>query len=110
MTYRFYTQLQKGRNNLETSSQNFTSPPSNSEAIDIVEGIRSKGKDVLNRKAHDDFDSAVDGIIAWIRDIRGSGSSYNGNGDIYRKTFNYGGEEYRLDIGVGGEMSGKWFV
>ncbi len=109
MTCRFYAQLQKGRNNLATSSENFTSPPSNSEAIAVVEGIRSKGKGVLNRKAHDDFDSAVDGIIAWIRNLRGSGSSFDGNGDQYRKTFNYGGEEYRLDIGVGGEMSNKWF-
>lgn len=109
MTYRFYAQLQKGRNNLTTSSENFTNPPSNSEAVAVVEGIRSKGNSVLNRKAHDDFDSAVDGIIAWIRNLRGLGSSFNGNGDIYRQTFNYDGEEYRLDIGVGGEMSGKWF-
>jgi hypothetical protein len=104
-TYRFYAQLQKGGTNLATSAENFTSPPTNSEAVAVVEGIRSKGKDDLNRKAHDDFESAVDGIITWIENLKGLGASYDGNGDVHREIFKYGGEEYRLDIGVGGEMS-----
>jgi hypothetical protein len=109
-TYRFYAQLQKGRDNLATSADTFSKPPSNSEAVSVVEGIRSKGKSELPRGARDDFDSAVDDMIAWIEVLRGTGMSFNGNGDRHRKTFRHDGDEYRLDIGVGGEVSGKWFV
>lgn len=111
-TYRFYAQLQKGTRNLTTSANTFSSTPTNSEAIDVVKDIRAKGKSELPRKAHDDFDSVVDSVIDWISNLRGSGMSFGGNGDIpsARRTFTYSGETYRLDIGVGGEVSEKWFV
>jgi len=109
-TYRFYAQLQKDRSNLATSAGTFSSPPTNSEAINVVEGIRSKGRSELPRDARDDFESAVDDMISWIRNLRGSGMSFNGNGDVHRETFRDDGDEYRLDIGIGGETSGKWFV
>jgi hypothetical protein len=109
-TYRFYVQLQKGKKNLATSGGEFSAPPNNSEAISVVEGIRSKGKSEVPRGARNDFESAVDDLISWIKNIRGTGMSFSGNGDQYRKTFKHDGEEYRLDIGIGGEGSRKWFV
>lgn len=104
--------MQKGTRNLATSAETFSSTPTNREAINVVEGIRTRGKNELPRKAHDDFDSVVNSVISWIGNLRGSGMSFAGNGDVpsARRTFTDDGDTYRLDIGVGGEMSGKWFV
>jgi hypothetical protein len=110
-TYRFYAQLQKGTDNEATSAGTFTNAPSYEEAIAVVKGLKSKGKDVLPSKAHDDFESAIDAVVSWL----GKNRSHcpNGNGDISaaRKTFKYSGDTYRVDIGVGGETANsKWFV
>lgn len=111
-TYRFYAQLQKGTSNIATSANNFKEPPSNSEAVSVVKSLKSKGKSELNRKAVKDFESAVDRVIKWIGNLKGTGMSFGGNGDIpsARQTFTYDGDTYRVDIGIGGEVSGKWFV
>jgi hypothetical protein len=110
-TYRFYAQLQKNKNNLATSAENFSQPPTYSKAVAVVEGLKSKGKSVLPKKAHEDFESTVDEVVTWLGNNRGT--SYGGNGDITaaRRTFQYSGETYRIDIGIGGEtVNSKWFV
>ncbi|MBW4492100.1 MAG: hypothetical protein KME26_03235 [Oscillatoria princeps RMCB-10] len=110
-TYRFYAQLQQDRANLATSDKQFSQPPTYSEAVAVVEGLKSLGKAELPKKAHEDFESAVDEAILWLGNNRGT--SYQGNGDIpaARKEFKYSGKEYRVDLGIGGETANsKWFV
>ncbi|AFZ07122.1 hypothetical protein Osc7112_2709 [Oscillatoria nigro-viridis PCC 7112] len=110
-TYRFYAQLQKNTDNLATSDKPFSQPPTYSEAVAVVEGLKSKGKSELPRKAHEDFESTVDKVVTWLGNNRGT--SYGGNGDIRaaRREFKYSGETYRVDIGIGGETANsKWFV
>jgi hypothetical protein len=110
-TYRFYAQLQKNRGNIATSDKQFSHPPTYSEAVAVVEGLKSKGKSELPRKAHEDFESTVDKVLTWLGNNRGT--SYGGNGDISsaRREFNYSGDTYRVDIGIGGETANsKWFV
>lgn len=112
-TYRFYAQLQKNRENIATSAINFSHPPTYREAVAVVEGLKGKGKesDKLPRKAHEDFESTVDKVVAWLGNNRGT--SYGGNGDIpaARREFKYSGETYRVDIGIGGEtVNSIWFV
>jgi hypothetical protein len=110
-TYRFYAQLQKNTDNLATSDKQFSQPPTYIEAVAVVEGLKSKGKSELPRKAHEDFESTVDKVVTWLENNRGT--SYGGNGDIRaaRREFKYSGETYRVDIGIGGETANsKWFV
>jgi hypothetical protein len=109
--YGFYAQLQKNRENLATSPGDFYQPPTYNEAVAVVEGLKSRGKAELPRKAHEDFESAVDKVITWLGNNRGT--SYNGNGDLTpaRREFNYAGDTYRVDIGIRGETANsKWFV
>jgi hypothetical protein len=109
-SYRFVAQLQSGTENLATSKGEFSHPPSAEEAIAIVETLKSPGEDKLPKGAHKDFNKALVEVIAWIKKNR----RYNpgGNGDISpaRKKFKYGGQDYRVDIKVGGITSGDpWF-
>lgn len=109
--YRFYAQLQKYTDNLATSDELFSQPPTYSEAVAVVERLKSKGKSVLPRKAHEDFESTVDKVVSWLRNNRAT--SYGGNGDLpaARREFKYAGETYRVDIGIGGKTANsKWFV
>lgn len=111
--YRFIAQLQRGTDNLATSGQheNFSQPPTHQQAVAIVKGLKSEGKSKLPSKAHKDFELAVDQVITWLGNNRGT--SYGRNGDISaaRRTFKYSGEEYRVDIKIGGEtVNSKWFV
>lgn len=109
--YRFKAQLQKGTATLATSKQKYDRPPTCSEAVAVVEGLKSEGKSALPRKAHEDFESTVDQVVTWLENNRGT--SYDGNGDITaaRREFKYSGETYRVDIGIGGEtINSIWFV
>jgi len=109
--YGFFAQLQKNRENLATSPGDFSQPPTYSEAVAVVEGLKSLGKAELPRKAHEDFESAVDKVITWLGNNKGT--SHGGNGDIRaaRREFNYAGDTYRVDIGIRGETANsKWFV
>lgn len=110
-TYRFYAQLQKSRENIATSDQQFSQPPTYSEAVAVVEGLKSKGTSELPKKAHEDFEATVDKVVTWLENNRGT--SYDGNGDITaaRREFKYSGETYRVDIGIGGKtVNSIWFV
>jgi hypothetical protein len=109
-TYRFYAQLQKGRDNLATSAGTFDHVPTCSEAVEVVGELRSKGKLALNRKAHNDFESAIDAVLKWLENGRNSCPPGNGDISAARETFTYSGESYRVDIGTGGETTSKWFV
>ncbi|MFB8794427.1 MAG: hypothetical protein U7126_09415 [Microcoleus sp.] len=111
-TYRFYAQLQKNRENIATSDQQFSQPPTYSEAVAVVQGLKSKvTSPELPKKAHEDFEATVDKVVTWLGNNRGT--SYEGNGDITaaRREFQYSRETYRVDIGIGGKtVDSIWFV
>jgi hypothetical protein len=109
--YRFIAQLQSGTDNLATSDQGeFDRPPSAEEAIAIVATLKSSGEDELPKGAHKDFNKALVEVIAWIESNRRYNPGKNGDISPARRKFKYGGQEYRVDIKVGGKTSGDpWF-
>jgi hypothetical protein len=113
--YRFNCALQREFETFEGCSDNgnYNEPPTAREATIVVERVRSLGKSALPKKAHDDFDKAVDGVIRWLENKEGVGYRPRDNSDIpeARRTFTYQGEEYRVDIKPGGKTSeGAWFL
>lgn len=110
--YRFNCALQADFKTRVSDNGNYDSPPTASQAISVVESVRSLGKSDLPRKAHDDFDKAIDGVIGWLKHKESVGYQPTGNYDIpeARRTFIYQGTEYRVDIKPGGKTSkGGWF-
>lgn len=106
-TYRFKAQLQKGFDTLATSNDEFSSPPTHNQGVAIVEGLRAKGKDALPKKAHDEFEAALDVLKEKVPTNRG----FSGNGDFDKVEFKYDNEKYRVEMGIHGETKDTiWFT
>ncbi len=106
-TYRFKAQLQKGFNTLAVSKYEFSSPPTHNQGVAIVEGLRSEGKAALPKKAHDNFETALNALKGKVPTNRG----FSGNGDFDKVEFTYDGEKYRVEMGIHGETKDTiWFA
>ena len=107
-TFRFKVQLQKGSDTLATSKKDdFTSPPTHDQGVEIVEGLRTKGKTALPKKAHDAFEIALDDLKEKVPYSR----VFSGNGDFAKVEFTYGGEKYRVEMGNHGDTADAiWFT
>lgn len=111
--YRFNCALQHDTETVESDNGNYDKPATAKEAIKVVENVRSLGKNALPKKAHDDFENAINKVIEWLESKEGVGYRPSGNYDITeaRETFTYQGTKYRVDIKVGGKTSeGAWFL
>lgn len=114
--YRFNCALQTRFDTLGDAFDNgkWDRPPTAREAIEVVESVRRKGKIELASKAHEAFDKAIDEVIEWLKTQAANGGYTPGsNYDISeaRATFEYKGDEYRVDIKPGGKTSGdRWFM
>lgn len=114
-TYRFNFALQKENDTVESAKEEYDSPPTAKEAIEVVERVRQLGKEssLLPNKTHDDFDTTIDKVIEWLESKAGVGYRPDSNYDITkaRKEFTYKGTVYRVDIRAGGKTSeGGWFL
>lgn len=111
--YRFNCALQHNNDTDASDNGNYDSPATSKQAIAVVERVRQLGKSVLPKKAHEDFDEAIDGVIDWLNSKAGVGYRPSGNYDITeaRQTFKHNGVLYRVDIKAGGKTSeGAWFL
>ena len=85
-------------------------PPTAKEAIAVVELLRVRGKRFLPNTAHEDFDTAINELIGWLKGKSGPGLTPPGGGDIASKDFTHKGTKYRVDLKIGGKTAGEsWF-